>query len=132
MSTAETTIRHANPEEPGRGWDLALWAGVLGAPAVWGLQFELGYALAPLTCKFGTLIPLHFLTISAIILALLALFFSHRQWRSAGGGSPDDIDGGMIGRRRFVGGLGMVVSLLFAILILAQGLASFFFNACWS
>jgi len=48
------------------------------------------------------------------------------------GGKPDEPEGGPVARRRFLGALGTVVGLLFAMVIIAQSLPSFFFDPCWS
>src|SRR5437868_4167533 len=100
-----------------RGRSIALWAGVLGAPAVWGLQQLIGYAIAHWVCvKQAQVIP-HLLTIVALILVALATFLSWRDWKTAGGGSPDYPGGGPLGRARFLGGLGMLVSIYSGIVI---------------
>ena len=111
---------------------VALWSSVLGAPALWAIQLQVGYALAPATCHLGTRLPLYLLTLICITLALTGCALSYRDWKRAGGGSPDETDGGPIARLRFLGALGVIVGLTFAMVMLAQGLASFFFDPCWS
>lgn len=118
--------------EPNAGHDWAFWWGVMGAPVIWAIQLQAEYSFAPVTCHIGTHIPLYVFTILCIILALIGTVISHHQWRTMGSGSPDQTDGGHIARRRFNGGLGMIISLTFAIVILAQGLSAVFFDACWS
>ena len=44
--SSELTIPHEGPSIA-RGRRLALWIGLLGPPAVWGLQFEINYAMVP-------------------------------------------------------------------------------------
>lgn len=119
-------------DNPAHGKELALWAGVLAPAAIWGLHLQVGYAMAPLQCRIGSHWPLLLLTVVAVVLALIGSLLSYRQWRRAGGGSPDDIEGGIIARRRFLGALGVIVALLFAIVIVAQGLTLFFFEPCWN
>jgi TRAP-type C4-dicarboxylate transport system permease small subunit len=125
-----TTSISAVSSTPGSG--LALWTGVLGAPVVWAVQLDAGYALVPALCPSGNRTPLHLLSAVCIVLVLILCVLSYRTWRDSGGGSPDVPDGGWQARRRFVGALGMIVSLTFALVILAQGLAGFFFSPCWS
>jgi hypothetical protein len=120
----ETNIVAAPP-------NLALWAGVLGAPALWGLQLNIGYALPPAMCHAGSRWPVHVLSGACIALALVAAVLSYRDYRRVGG-SPDQTDGGPLARRRFVGALGTVVCLLFIIVMIAQALSAFFFDPCWS
>jgi len=110
---------------------IALWAAVLGAPLIWAIQFETGYALVPKVCTFQGHYVLHIVSLLGLVLALIGGFLSWRQWRRIGG-SPDETEGGPIGRRRFLGALGVFSALLYSMLIIAQGIASFFFDACWT
>ena len=127
-----SSIRFSEELRPG-GACIALWAAVLGAPAVWAIQMQGGYALVPEVCKKnGGYIFLHLITIVAALLALLGAFLSWRQWRATGRESPDNTDGGPVARRRFIGALGVFSGILYAMLIIAQGIASLFFDACWS
>jgi hypothetical protein len=122
----------ADSANPNIGKDLALWTSVLVAPAIWALQLQVGYALAPATCNFGTEIPLYLFDIVCIVLAGLAVVPSFFQWKNAGGGSPDSTEGGTNARRRFLGALGIIVSITFTTVIVAQALATLFFSPCWS
>lgn len=116
-----------------QGRSLALWAGVLGAPLLWGVQLQLIYLLVPWVCGSGHTGLLHLLTLLFLLLILTGGAVSWHDWRQAGGGSPDDpIVGGPLGRTRFLGALGMLVSALFSVLIIAQGITAFFFNPCWN
>jgi hypothetical protein len=125
--TTESTM---NAIKPGRS--VALWAGVIGAPAAWAVQLEIGYALAPWTCKSQNYFVPHLVTAIFVLLALIGAALSYRDWKLAGRGSPEETDGGPIARTRFLGALGLLLSLLSAMVILAQGIASFFFNGCWT
>ena len=121
----------AAPDVPAHGRSLSLWAGVLGAPAAWGLQLQVGYALVPWVCRTHHYWVLHAVTLGFVLLAALGGWLSYRDWQAAGRGSPDETDGGATARTRFLGALGMVTCGLFALLIIAQGVASFFLDACW-
>jgi hypothetical protein len=109
---------------------LGLWAGVIGAPALWSIAFLIGYAIPTYACEHAQLIH-HILTIVFALATLYTALLCWRQWKALGG-SADEDDGGPIARRRFLGALGMLVSLIFTMLIIAQGLPSFFFDGCWS
>jgi hypothetical protein len=111
--------------------DIALWTGVLGAPAIWSLQFMLNYALAPWSCP-GRQIVLHLITLVALLLALMGAALCWRQWKRAGEVSPELDEGGLFGRRRFLGALGLLTCIMFATLIVAQGIPTFFFDPCWN
>ena len=107
----------------------ALWLGVLGAPAAWGLQLDVGYAMPPGLCRLGSSWPEHVLSVVCVVITLGAALVSYRQY-AAVGGSPDQTDGGPLARRRFLGALGTVVGLLFTMVIIAQSLPPFFFDPC--
>ena len=109
----------------------ALWAGVLGAPAAWALQLDIGYAMPPGLCHLGSRWPEYVLSLICLLAALTGAAVSYRQYATIGG-KPDDPEGGPLARRRFLGALGTAVGLLFAIVIIAQSLPSFFFDPCWS
>jgi hypothetical protein len=109
----------------------ALWAGVIGAPAAWALQHTANYAWSQRACGgkgHGVFLAM---TIGFAVLALAGGFLSWRDWRRIGG-SPDKTDGGPAARDRFLGALGASLGVLSAIVIVAQGLANFFFDGCWN
>lgn len=120
------------PKMSSEGRSAALWAGVLGAPTVAGLHLGIGYAIAHWVCAKEAQIVPHLVTVIALILVGLAAFLSWRDWKAAGGGSPDNPGPGPLSRTRFLGGLGMLVSTYSGLAILAQGIASFFYDGCWT
>jgi hypothetical protein len=121
----ETNIVSAPP-------NLALWVGVLGIPALWGLQMTVTYAMPPMLCRMGTKWPAHLVTIACIGLAVVGAVLSYRDWQSTGGGSPDQTDGGPLARRRFLGALGLVSGVLYILVMIAQGMSAFYFDPCWT
>jgi hypothetical protein len=110
----------------------SLWAGVLGAPAAWAVQMELYYLLVPWACRTGHRWPLFVVPIVFVVLAALGGLLSWRDWERSGRGSPDTSDGGPVARTWFLGMLGVMVSALFCMLILAQWIAAFFISPCWN
>lgn len=117
---------------PKQGHLKGFWAGVIGSAALWAVQFEAQYALPPLLCKHEIRLLPH--VISAAFLAAVAIcaLLSWHDYRHIGAGNFDEPDGGPIGRTRFLGMLGTLVSSMFFVLILAQAIASFFLNPCWT
>jgi hypothetical protein len=106
---------------------LALWVGVLGPPVIWLTQFEIKYVLAarPATSRHaGWLIGVG--VVALAVVAMLAVF-ARRQQRTAGA-APLDQMAGVAARTRFMSMLGQMSCALFALLIIAQGLADFFFE----
>lgn len=127
-----TTASPITPTILRRGRSLGVWAGMIGAPAIWAIQLQLGYSLAPWACESNSVhTTLHIITIICILLALLGGYLSWIEWKRAGAGSPESTAGGIVSRARFTGAMGMAVSATAAITILAQGIASFFFEGCW-
>jgi hypothetical protein len=114
------------------GRSIALWAGVIGAPAAWGVQLVIGYAFSQRACNGNGHGTMHAITAAFAILAMTGAFLSWRDWKKAGGGSPDNADGGPVARDRFLGGLGMALGILSTIVVVAQGIASFYFDGCWN
>lgn len=117
--------------EPREASSLPLWAGVLGAPAAWAVQLQVSYSFVPWCCSHGHLWVLHLSTLVFFALAAAGGVASFRHWRRAGGGSAEGSGGGPVVRTQFLGLLGVLVSSMFSLLILAQGTASFFISPCW-
>jgi hypothetical protein len=113
------------------GRSAGLWGGVVGAAAVWALQLNVTYALAPHLDRESRYFWVHVFSGVCMLLAVGLAVFSYREWRSAGGGSPDGTEGGRTARRRFLGALGFAFSLLSAMAIVAQGLSAFFLDGRW-
>lgn len=119
-------------EEPKpAGSSIGLWAGMLGAPAVWATQFQLSYAFVPWTCLHGHRWILHASTAVFVAISIVCGMLCFAEWRHVGGGSAEGSAGGPIERTRFLALTGILVSGMFTLLILAQGVASFLLNPCW-
>jgi hypothetical protein len=110
----------------------SLWAGVLGAPALWGLQLQIGYTLAPWACRHHKLWLHHLVTLLFLAGAVgcLMICWQERRRVPIPAGVEDD-KGGRPGRSHFLSILGILTCLMFVLVIFAQGLASFFIDPCW-
>jgi hypothetical protein len=111
---------------------VSLWAGVLGAPAIWGAQQVAIYALTPWVCPHGKHYLLNFVTAVCLAGAATAALLCWRDWSSLGRISPDLQQGDPDQRTRFLGVLGLMLSALSFLVIAAQGSATFFFDPCWN
>lgn len=127
LNLTEHTQAEAREKSTAGGW----W-GVLGAPAIWGAQQVGIYAFNQWTCLSGTHWMLYVVSIVCLVGTVITALISWRSWKKAGGESPEETDGGPVARSRFLGFLGMVTSVLFFIVILAQGIPAFFFDSCWA
>ena len=122
-----TTTEETKPA----GSSIGLWAGMLGAPAAWATQLQVSYAFVPWTCLHGHRWVLHVSTGFFVAISLICGVACFMEWRQVGGGSAEGSAGGPTERSRFLAVVGLMVSAMFSLLILAQGTASFFLNPCW-
>jgi hypothetical protein len=108
---------------------LALWAGLLGAPVLWLIQFQFNYSLVTWGCRNQTLWPLHTASATFMLLSLGALLLAWHNWNKAGGKWPSE-EGGRPGLVQFMGSVGVLVSAMFTVLIFAQAIPSFLLDPC--
>jgi hypothetical protein len=112
-----------------------MWAGLLGAPAVWACQHVFGFGLTQAGCSASTRnwnVPIDTWTAVATsvagalaIAALVASVLAFRAVRDA------DIDAAPPkGRIYFVSICGMVISPLFLAIILMSGIATLVLSNC--
>jgi cytochrome c biogenesis factor len=107
----------------------ALWAGLLLAPTAFLLNLELAYAVVPHACSSQNRLPVHLVHLVCLVIALVGGAFALRSWRYCGETWPGE-EGGPVSRSRFMAGLGLLLSVLFALVIVAQWIPSFVLNPC--
>jgi hypothetical protein len=113
-------------QQPGLGW---LWFGILAGPLAFLLNLQLSYMLVQAVCVTAHHIILHIVPIGALLLTASGGASAWRNWqrtRLAGSSKA----GGMLSCSRFMAGLGLLVSGLFLVVIVAQWLPNFMLNAC--
>jgi hypothetical protein len=101
--------------------DTLLWFGILGGPAAWFIHFNANYLLAWVACASGSNFWLHVTTALCIAItggALLAAWQTMGPAREAHG-EYENRDS----RRRFMGMTGVMSSVLFGLVIIAQAIA---------
>jgi hypothetical protein len=118
-------------ENPSHGRCAGLWAGVIGSAVIWAIQLQTIYAISPWLCRHGHYSVSHLLTLLFLVGTAVCAVLSWRDYKAVGGGDADETDGGPVPRTRFLGMLGTLVSSMFFMLIVAQGIAGFFIDACW-
>src|SRR4051794_39162401 len=103
--------------------EASLWTAVLGAPALWALQMQTNYVLAPWTCTHG---KSAMYAVAIITLGLIAGggVVSFIEWRKESDAAFTDDR--LIDRGRFLALMGMMNSVLFFLLVSAQTLATVF------
>lgn len=106
-----------------------LWAGLLLPVAAWAFQLQSNLILVHYACSVGSKLTLHLVSLSAILLVAAGGFISWRNWQAAGGKSPSE-RAGAIPRSRLLSLLGLLVSCLFFLLVIALWLPNLFMGAC--
>jgi hypothetical protein len=107
----------------------ALWTGLLLAPTAFLLNLEVAYALVPVACSDGSRLVIHIVHLVCLVLAALGTLAAWRMWRVTGETWPGGA-GGHLSRSRFMSGLGLFLSLLFVLVIVAQWIPSFILSPC--
>lgn len=105
----------------------ALWAGVLVGPIAALTQQEINYALVLWACANRQTWPLHLISLAALLLTIVAGFLAFRYWQRE---SADEDTGGSVGRTRLMAGVGSLISLLSALVIIAQWLSIVIHRPC--
>ena len=109
-----------------------LWSGVLGAPLIWAVQFQLSYMLVPWTCTHRNFWLLPLIHIVAFILDALCGLLSWQTWRRVGVTMSRSREVEFTARQKFLASLGLMNSALFCLVILAHLASSFFLDPCWA
>ena len=101
-----------------------LWTGVLGSPAAFLAQMEIVYAFSTWSCWHHTRALLYAAVVLLLLTSIAGGVVSLAYWRARK-------DFGEQERRiMFLGGLGIVSSVLYSVLIIAQGIAVIMLDPC--
>jgi hypothetical protein len=107
----------------------ALWVGLLLPPIAFLIDLETAYALVPTACASRNELPVHLVHFACLLLAVLGGFTAWRWWKLGGATWPGE-EGGPVARSRFMAGVGLLVSALFALVIVAMWIPSFVLDPC--
>lgn len=116
--------------ERGRDTELLrLWAGVLVAPMAFLSNLQANYTLTQKLCPGGRTSLLHCTTLFFLLLALAGGLIAWSNWTRAGREWPDE-SAERVMRNRLLAAVGVMISLLSALIIIAQWIPQFIFNPC--
>jgi hypothetical protein len=112
-------------------------AGLVAGPGAWALSTQLNYALAPIACRYTTLV-VGLPAAALVCLAVAGGILSWPAWqrhsqapRSGGAGMAAKIFTEEDGRaHKFVAALGVLSAALFALVIVMQGTSALVLNGC--
>ena len=110
-----------------------MWFGLLAGPIAWSLRLLIGYPLVPVACEQGTSILLHLVSAGFLLVTLagaVVAWWSYRQARDETRTAREGADAWTVERTRFMALLGLLVSGLFALVIVAEWLTVFFTDPC--
>ena len=119
-----------NHQEEQQVSESLLWTALLAPPIVWAVQFEICYALVPFRCYGGTRAPLYAFTTVALLLTIAAGFLALINWRTVDRVWPNESTrpGSHIA---FMSVLGLMSSLLFSLILIAEIIAVAVLHPCW-
>lgn len=107
-----------------------LTIGLLGAPLVWAAQLQAGYSLGTMLCTDRMRISMHLVSLVSLVLCALCAWIAWRAWQAVGAEWPPDA-GDPPGRARFMAAVGLITSVGFFVVVLAQAVPSFVFPICY-
>jgi hypothetical protein len=108
---------------------LAQMLGLLLAPAVTLAGLQLAYQYVPHDCRTRSSLLGHLIHGSTLLVCLTGALIAWSEWQRNGGNWPGD-DGGPLGRSRFLGAVGVLISLLSMLVVAAQWMPAFFLSPC--
>jgi hypothetical protein len=104
-----------------------LWAGLLVGPMAGLIQLQVNYALVLWSCSHRALWPLHLVSVLALLATLVAGLMAYRVWQRV---SVKEDGPGPIARSRLMSLVGVLISILMSLVIIAQWLAVFVYDPC--
>jgi hypothetical protein len=112
---------------------LILFGSVMIGPLVFLSEELVTYIFVPWACSAAGKTPLYLMNYLSLVLVALGGWNAYRSWRDAGRGTGGALSfelGGVIGRTRFIGFVGMLFSGLFFLAIVATSIPNWIMSAC--
>jgi hypothetical protein len=107
-----------------------LLSGLLVAPVAFLLHLQINYALVPAVCGGrGGRVLLHAVAILFMLVAAGGAWIAWRNWRETGQDEPGEA-ANVLERSRFLSVVGLMLSGLVLIVLVAQWIPQFMINPC--
>jgi hypothetical protein len=119
-----------NAEKKSVANDCIEWLGILIGPVAWLIQFQINYALVHVECRHHTKLALHIVSVFFLLAVIGAGVVSKNYFRKTEAETSSSSSEAFSARRHFMAALGITTSALFALLIIAQAIASFILDPC--
>jgi hypothetical protein len=105
-----------------------LWIGSVVPPVVALVTLTTKYSLVHLACRLGRILPLHLVSAVALLLVAAAGIIAWRSYRCSAGDSS--FTHSVLERSRFMAAVGVLISGLFVLVIIAFWIPDFFVGPC--
>jgi len=122
--TADPHRLHPDPTDHGRQWAVNLVP-----PLAVLLDLQVTYSLVDHACRTGDTLTGHLVHAGFLLLTLFMGTLAWRSW-SAAGGIAATAGGDLAARSRFMALVGLMISGLSALTVVAQWLPTFFLHPC--
>lgn len=99
---------------------MGLWYGLVAGIAFWGAHVAGMAAITPYVCHSGQMVWYHVLTFATLAPTAAALIPTWAAWRD------EDASSGV----RFLGGMGLLLTAIFGLAIIAEYVPVFIFDPC--
>jgi uncharacterized membrane protein len=123
---AKVRVKEKSDRQDGILW---LWAGLLLAPLAVLLNLQVNYTLTQKLCPDGRMLILHLVTLLFLLAAAGGGLIAWRNWARAGTVWPDESEDNQT-RDRFLSAVGLLISVLCLLAIVAMWIPQFIFSPC--
>lgn len=124
---AKKEIDHHEPSLHRR--DVLLGLAAFTGPVAWALHLLASYSLAPTACDMESKLLLHLVTLGCLLLAMSGALIGRYFWKQLPEGSTEKGEP-LLSRARFTALASVILSLTFALVILAAEVANWVLRVC--
>jgi hypothetical protein len=103
----------------------ALWVGILAGPVAWACDEVIGYTITAHECSIGSMRWLHYLTVMSVFSCIVGFLFAKGTRRIEA-----SVNNPRTERQRVMAIAGMILSISFAVAILATGIPRWMLSPC--